>query len=473
MKRLLYKREIFVFTLVAMDTVIITLTFAAAIWLRSSLNVFGREPLILDPVKYKLLYPVLLFSWLTILSIMRQYEPRRRWDTSHIIFSITVAVTIGALLLLAFSYGVYRMEFSRLVIIYLWLAGIVLLVLSRFTVRTILRVFYKRGIAIRGVIIKGFGEAARKLAADYKKNPEMLFRLDGFIVDRGEELTAQDRKDAGELSVNGILGTSDKLIEIVKKEGSSYLILTGQLPPKEKLNEIFEVFGALSVDIKVVPGLYELGPGFLDFDEIGTVPIIGLRRIPMGGWEAVGKRAIDVIGSLLGLIILSPLFLAAAIAIKKESRGPVFFIQKRMGQFAEPFMMFKFRTMKIDADKGPSMTAKNDTRITKTGQLLRRSSMDELPQLINVFLGHMSLVGPRPDAYEFLKSYSHWDKRRLYLRPGLTGLAQARGIRGGGSTLSKDKTKLDMEYMQNQTLWLDIKILFKTIFTVLFHKEAY
>jgi exopolysaccharide biosynthesis polyprenyl glycosylphosphotransferase len=405
--------------------------------------------------------------------MMHQYEPRRKWDFGNILFSIVVAITIGTVFLLVFSYGIFKMEFSRLVLFYMWVVGIVLLVLSRLSVRSLLRLFYRKDIAVRKVIIKGFGEASRRLAIDYKKSPEMLYKLSGFVVGSEDNLSSEDEENAAKWSEKGILGKAEDLMKIVEEEGVTYVVLTGQLPSKETLNNIFEKLSAAGVEVKIVPSLYEVAPGYLEFDEIGSVPVIGTRRIPMAGWEAVGKRVMDVIGSFLGLIILSPLFIAVAIAIKKESPGPVFFIQKRMGQFAEPFMMFKFRTMKTDAANGPSMTAKNDARITKTGQFLRQTSIDELPQLINVLLGDMSLVGPRPDAYDFLKDYSHWDKRRLYLRPGLTGLAQASGVRGGGSTLSKEKTKLDIAYMHEQSLWLDIKILFRTIITVLFHKEAY
>ena len=473
MKRIFQKRELFVFSMVAMDTVLITVTYSLAYILRSYVTIFGEAPVHLDVVNYRLIYPILLFSWLTILSIMRQYEPRHRWDFANILFSITVAITIGTIFLLVFSYGIFKMEFSRLVLVYMWFVGIVLLVLSRLGVRGFLRWLYIKDVAVRKVVIKGYGEAARRLAIDYKKSPEMLYKLSGFVVGADDELSDEDKEKAAALSEKGILGKAEDLIRIVKEEGATYVVLTGRLPSKKILNNIFEKLSIEGVDVKIVPSLYEVAPGCLEFDEIGSVPVIGTRSIAMAGWEAVGKRAMDVFGSLFGLIILSPLFLGVAIAIKKESKGPVLFIQKRMGQFAEPFMMFKFRTMKTDAGNGPSMTAKNDQRITKTGVFLRRTSIDELPQLINVLLGDMSLVGPRPDAYEFLQDYSHWDKRRLYLRPGLTGLAQASGVRGGGSTLSKEKTNLDIAYMHEQSLWLDIKILFRTIITVLFHKEAY
>jgi exopolysaccharide biosynthesis polyprenyl glycosylphosphotransferase len=472
-KRLFQKRELFIFTMVAMDTVLITVTYILAYVIRSQVHLFGQPPVFLDEISYKLLYPVLLFSWLTILSMMHQYEPRRKWDFQNLLFSITVAITIGTVFLLVFSYGIFKMEFSRLVLVYMWFVGIILLVSSRLLIRTLLRWFYKRDIGVRRVVIKGLGEAARRLAIDYKKSPEMLYKVSGFAAGSEDEVTAQDKEMAKGLSEKGILGKAENLVALVKDAGATYVVLTGQLPKRETLNEVYEKLGADGVEVKIVPILYDVAPGYLEFDEIASVPVIGIRRIPMAGWEAVGKRLMDIIGSLLGLIILSPLFIWVAIAIKRESPGPVFFIQKRMGQFAEPFMMFKFRTMKTDSSGGPSMTAKNDARITKVGKFLRRTSIDELPQLINVLIGSMSLVGPRPDAYDFFKDYSKWDKRRLYLRPGMTGLAQAAGIRGGSSTLSKEKTKLDIAYMHEQSLWLDIKILFKTIITVLFHKEAY
>ncbi len=473
MVRVLHKKEIFIFSMVAMDTALITLTYIIAVYLRLNFPLFAKSAALLNPLNYKVSYPVLLFSWLTILSIMRQYEPRRRWNMQDILFSIGVAVTVGTLLLLVFTYGVFHMQFSRLVLLYLWVIGIILLVLSRLFVRTLLRWFYTQDIAIRFVIITGFGEAAKNLAQDYKNYPEMLYKLRGFVVDKNTKITAKDKRWAKEFSEKGILGYMDDLVDIVRKEQVTYVVLTSQLPDREKLRDIYDTLTQEGVDVKIVPMLYELGPKFLDFDEIGTVPIIGLREIPMAGWEAVGKRLIDIVGSFVGLILLSPLFLVVAILIKKESEGPVFFVQERIGQFARPFKMYKFRTMYINHKNTSHKTERNDSRITRVGSFLRRTSIDELPQLVNVLKGDMSLVGPRPDAYSFLRDYSHWHKRRLYLRPGMTGLAQSKGIRGGGSTLSKDKTRLDIEYMKNQSLILDIKILFKTLFTVLFHKEAY
>ncbi len=473
MKKLSLKREVFVFVMVAMDTVLITASYITAFWLRERTALFGIEPVMLDPLNYRLVYPVLLFSWLTILTIMRQYEPRRRWEMQDILFSTSVAVTIGTLFLLVFSYIIFHLHFSRLVLVYLWVAGIALLSLWRLVVRSALRWCYKKDIALRTVVIGGFGEAAKNLARDYKKYPEMLFKLKGFVIRDDYELSAEEEREAKSLSEKGILGKMSALEEIVYEEGASYVILTGQLPDKKRLTKIFDELSRGDMDVKVVPSLYELGPKFLDFDEVGTVPIIGLREIPMMGWEAVGKRVIDIIGSLIGLVLLFPLFLVIAVLIKREDKGPVLFTQERIGQFGKTFKMHKFRTMKINSDNGSPRTEVNDSRITKVGSFLRKTSIDELPQLLNVLKGDMSLVGPRPDSYEFFKEYSQWHKNRLYLRPGLTGLAQCHGVRGGGHTLSEDKTQFDIEYMQNQSLWLDIKILFKTLITVLFHKEAY
>jgi exopolysaccharide biosynthesis polyprenyl glycosylphosphotransferase len=239
------------------------------------------------------------------------------------------------------------------------------------------------------------------------------------------------------------------------------------------LKRLIENLSAKDVEVRIVPDIFEIAPRNMEFDEIGNVPVIGFREIPMQGWESVAKRLVDIVGAAVGLILLSPLFMTIAMLIKKESPGPVFFSQERIGQNGRPFRMYKFRSMRQEAANAPpvKVTGDADPRVTKIGRFIRKTSADELPQLFNVLKGDMSLVGPRPETYLYVSQYTDWNKRRLYLRPGLTGLAQALGARG--NTTIDEKTKYDLEYMRNQSFWLDIKILILTVVNLFRQKEAY
>ncbi|MEW6087373.1 MAG: sugar transferase [bacterium] len=466
------RRALFVFSMVGMDTFLISLAFILAYKLRASVSLFGISAGI-GSANYTAMYPVMLFSWLTILTVMRQYEPRRRWGIDEIFFSISIAVTLEVLFILAFFYATHQLLFQRLMLIYLWFFGIIFLSCSRVVARYILRILARKGGPIvKKVLIAGWGEAARKLAWQYKFHKEMLFKVVGFVLEEDMPVTEEIEKKINDLSEKGIIGKISDVCQAAVKEKVSLVILTGSALRKERLKEIFETLWKENIDCSLVPNIYELAPRCMSYDEISGVPILGFRDVPMLGWESIAKRVIDIIGSVFGLIILSPLFLIISILIKFESPGPVLFTQKRIGQNGRPFKIYKFRSMVREAAAGPLYKVqKNDDRVTKIGAFIRKTSIDELPQLLNVLIGNMSLVGPRPEATIFVDEYSEWNRRRLYLKPGITGLAQANGIRG--NTTIDEKTKYDLEYMEQQSLLLDIKILFKTVATLLFHKEAY
>jgi exopolysaccharide biosynthesis polyprenyl glycosylphosphotransferase len=321
-------------------------------------------------------------------------------------------------------------------------------------------------------MVVGAGQSARMISRYYRYYPEMGYEVSGFVVSNGDAANPYMVKDLGGLSRKGILGTVGDVVRIAGEERISMAVLTGFVEDKQWLVDTLERLSALGIDVNVVPDLFDIAPRHMTFDEVGSVPIIGFRDLPVVGWEAVAKRTLDIIGASVGLLLLSPLFLVTAIAIKLDSMGGVFFGQERIGQNGRPFRMYKFRSMVATAANGPPTKVKeNDDRVTRVGKFIRKTSIDELPQLFNVLKGDMSLVGPRPETYLYVSQYERWHKRRLYLRPGITGLAQANGVRG--NTSISDKTRYDIEYMERQSVWLDVKILFKTVFTVVFQREAY
>jgi Undecaprenyl-phosphate glucose phosphotransferase len=229
------------------------------------------------------------------------------------------------------------------------------------------------------------------------------------------------------------------------------------------------------VTIKVFPDVFQIMASPVGIGDLGGLPLVTVRDIALRGWRRLAKRLMDIAGAALGLIVLSPLMMLVAVLIKLDSRGPVFYVQDRMGLDARPFKMLKFRSMQQNAEvDGPGWTVEDDPRITRLGSLIRRINVDELPQLINVLLGQMSMVGPRPERPVYVNQFRrsiprymdrHWEKA------GLTGWAQVNGLRG--DTSIAERTKYDLWYIENWSLLLDFKILLRTVFNVFESPSAY
>jgi len=219
------------------------------------------------------------------------------------------------------------------------------------------------------------------------------------------------------------------------------------------------------VDIKIFPDIFAYMAGDLNVDDLGGTPLLTVRDIALRGWKLSLKRGLDIFGALFGLIFLSPMLLLIAIIVRLESPGAPFYSQIRMGLDGRPFPIIKFRSMRKDAEsKGVGWTIQNDPRITKVGKILRKTELDELPQLINVLLGHMSLVGPRPERPQYVQQFRQKIPRymeRHREKAGMTGWAQVNGLRG--DTSIEERTSFDLWYVENWSLWLDIKIIIRTV----------
>jgi exopolysaccharide biosynthesis polyprenyl glycosylphosphotransferase len=232
----------------------------------------------------------------------------------------------------------------------------------------------------------------------------------------------------------------------------------------------------------VVPDLFQLSLGRVAVDDVGGIPLIGVRETNIGTWNSLVKRFMDIIGGLIGIVVGAPLMLVIAILIRIDSPGPVIFKQKRIGRGGRAFVVYKFRTMRVGAEEeqqklsslneadGPLFKIRNDPRHTRIGRWLRRISLDELPQLLNVLRGERSLVGPRPPMASEVQHYQDWHKQRLQVSPGLTGLWQ---VSGRSELPFDEQCMLDIYYIENWSPWLDLWIMVKTIPTVLLARGAY
>jgi exopolysaccharide biosynthesis polyprenyl glycosylphosphotransferase len=273
-----------------------------------------------------------------------------------------------------------------------------------------------------------------------------------------------------------VVGQPEDLPDLIEKHSINEVIIA---MPEKGHREIVRVISYCErgrVSIKIFPDVFQFITSDAGIDQLGGLPLLSVRDFAFRGYLLIFKRLMDMIGAGFGLVMLSPLMLLTAVAIKLESPGPAFFVQERMGLDGRPFMMIKFRSMRKDAEKhGPGWTVDNDPRQTKLGKLIRRIEIDELPNLINVFMGEMSLVGPRPEQAHYVEQFRQRVPRymdRHYEKGGMTGWAQVNGLRG--NTSIKERTKYDLWYSEHWSIWFDIKILIRTLWQIVFerHEES-
>jgi Undecaprenyl-phosphate glucose phosphotransferase len=339
----------------------------------------------------------------------------------------------------------------------------------RFTVREMLERRWRAGIGLKRILIAGAGDLGRLIADKILEHRELGYQIVGFVDDRA----------AGDhLGYRGLplLGTLDEASEITVREAIDHLYVA--LPPElhVRMIELLESTSREMVDVKVVPDLLQVIALRARLEDLDGVPIINVNDVPLQGFNSILKRLIDVAISTAALVLLAvPLGLLASI-VKLTSRGPVFYRQERMGLDGKSFTILKFRSMYDDAERstGPVWTVPDDPRVTPFGRFLRRSNLDELPQLWNVLRGDMSIVGPRPERPHFVQQFKHRIPQymlRHKVKAGLTGWAQVNGWRG--NTPLDKRIEYDLYYIENWSVRLDLKIMWLTLLRGFFHKHAY
>jgi exopolysaccharide biosynthesis polyprenyl glycosylphosphotransferase len=371
--------------------------------------------------------------------------------------TILKATTAGTLVVVVVTY-VNRdvaSAFPSSVFFLSWLLNTLLLSSWRLIFRELYR-------PVKRVLIVGDGDEGRAVAEEIKRTPKSNYHLVGFIG---------DKRNTG----NGIniLGGYSDVIQIIEKEKIDELIITVPPTSNQKLWDTILSYENEHVRFKTVPDIYEAIIGKLETIQIEPVPLIDIDILPITGWNRSIKRVIDIIVSFSILILSFPILIIIGILIKLDSKGPIIFTQERVGRDYKLFKIYKFRTMKVGAEKdtGPVLATKDDERITRVGKFLRKTRLDELPQCINVFLGQMSLVGPRPERPFFVEQFKQsipGYSKRFKVRPGITGLAQ---VNASYDISPKSKLKYDLLYIKNYSLLLDIKVMLKTLL-VMFSKRG-
>ncbi len=339
---------------------------------------------------------------------------------------------------------------------------------ARVAVRHVFEQRWRRGIGLKRVLIAGAGDLGRAVADKLIENREMGYQLAGFV---------DDRAGGDHIGYRGLplLGTLDDAADILQRERIDQLYVALPLDDHVKMLALVESANREIVDIRVVPDLLQVIALRAQLEDLDGIPIINIHGVPLRGFNGVLKRALDVALSAVGLVALALPLAVIALVIRLTSPGPALYRQERMGLDGKRFWVWKFRSMYADAEQetGPVWASEDDPRCTPIGRFLRRTSLDELPQLWNVLLGHMSLVGPRPERPFFVEQFKHRIPQymlRHKVKAGLTGWAQVNGWRG--NTSLEKRIEYDLYYIENWSVALDIKILWLTLVKG-FHRHAY
>ncbi len=397
------------------------------------------------------------------------YAPKRGTQRKYEVYGIFKANIVGALLFIAALYVVNQPNFSRSMIFLFLAVNVVMTLVSRHLMRDLLHFFRKRGYNVKYILLVGYSRAAEEYITRINSNPQWGYVVRGILDDRIPRGT----------SYKGVkvLGEIDNLHIILPENKLDEISITLSLQDYGRLEEIVDLCEKSGVHTKFIPDYNSLIPSKPYTEDLMGLPVINIRYVPLTNtlnW--VSKRIVDIVGSLLGLILFSPFMIFAAIGIKMSSAGPLIFKQERVGLHNRTFQMFKFRTMEVqkETEEKKAWTVKDDPRVTKIGRVLRRTSIDEMPQLINILRGDMSLVGPRPERPLFVEKFKEEIPRYMIkhqVRPGLTGWAQINGYRG--DTSIRRRVDYDIYYIENWTMGMDIKIMFLTVFKGFINKNAY
>jgi len=484
------QRRLLVIALIIGDALALAAGFAVAYGLRFYWLAGLFQSGYAAPALYGRLAAVLIPAWLIVFALFHLYDERYLLAGPREYGLLFNACTVGAMLVVAFSFLSPTFIIARGWLVLAWLCGFLSAALWRFVLRRIVRWLRSRGYLVSPALIVGVNEEAQALAEQFAHSPASGVRLVGFVAADGDEgggsaLTLAPLPIPGEWDVAGapVLGQVDDLEHLVEQHGIRELIVATSALSRPTLLQIFQTFGTSEqVAVRMSSGLLEIMTTGVQVKEIGPVSLFSINQVRLTGIDVVLKAVLDYAVTVPGLILLSPLWLALALAVKLDSAGPVLYRRRVLGVGGRPFDAFKFRTMYVDGDAilaaHPELQAqlrenhkiKDDPRVTRVGRFLRKYSLDEFPQLINVLLRQMSLVGPRMISPPELDKYGKWGMNLLTVPPGITGLWQ---VSGRADVSYEERVRLDMYYIRNYTIWLDLQILLRTIPAVLKGKGAY
>ena len=457
-----------VLALVAGDAVAAVAALVAAYVLRFWPD-FIPAPLGVPPVEpyLFLLVPLLPLHALS-LRVVGLYQYRHERTKADEAFLVVQGVTLATLLLVAATFFIRSFSYSRLAILLFWGLDVLSVYGVRLAIRDVVRGLRRHGRFVRRALVVGAGPLGQEVVTRLRAHPEFGVRVVGYLDDQrpvGERLEGKE-----------VLGGCEAVTRVLADHRIDQVFVA---LPMEAHAEVFKVLNAIEgelVDVKMVPDVLQFVTLRAAVEELEGLPVVSLAQSPITGWSRLGKRAMDLVLALTGLVVLSPVLGLIALGIRLSSPGRVFYRQERMGLDGRSFAMLKFRSMHpgAEAESGPVWAAVDDARRTRLGRTLRRFSLDELPQLWNVVKGDMSLVGPRPERPFFVHQFKTLIPQymlRHKVKSGLTGWAQVNGLRG--NTSLEKRIEYDLYYIQNWSLLLDVKILLLTLYRAWQHRHAH
>ncbi|MES1186230.1 MAG: undecaprenyl-phosphate glucose phosphotransferase [Myxococcales bacterium] len=450
------------------DATIIVLAWLASYWLRFSWPIIPVTKGFPAFSAYAALTPFVALLWLAVFGTLRVYQFGRSFGAVKEMQALLKAHGLALLLFVTLTYLFEAYKYSRLVTLYFGVLAAVGLVAMRLLVRSAFRALRLRGFNQRHIVIAGEGPAVERLIERIDGFPELGLQVRGIVTHEGSTAVGVGGKP--------VLGHFGQIAELIQHVKADEVLISVPWSQQDEVSRLLDLLKDETVDVRLVPDVHAyvtLGCEVEDFD---GVPVVRINDSPLIGWYAAGKRLTDIVVAGLALIILSPLLLMIALVVRLSSPGPVLYKQERMGLDGKTFQMLKFRSMRVDAEEktGAVWAREVDDRRTLLGTLLRKTSLDELPQLWNVLRGEMSLVGPRPErpvfVHQFRQEIPHYMLRHK-VKAGITGWAQVNGWRG--NTSLRRRIECDLYYIQNWSYALDLKILTLTLWKGFVNKNAY
>lgn len=457
---------------VLLDAASIIGAFLAAYYVRfftTFTNIFSVEKGIPELSLYLNFAIFTLPIWILTMQNFKMYKLRRTVFIGDEFVHIVKCVSIGILLSIGITFFVRDDSFSRLVFVLVWVFSTAFVTIARYIMLKVEKTFYNKNVGLRNIAIVGMTETADGIYKTLSKDTFTGFRMKGFF--------ANDTGDNKFTTEKTFLGNTDSIPEKIKEHKIQNLLFCLPHEENEHLYSIIKNCEGINVEFMLVPDFMELISSRLKITELHGIPLMIIKTFPLSVWDRIIKRIFDIITSFTILVMISPVFLVIALLVKLTSKGPVFYKQERVSIDGTKFNMMKFRSMRIDAeaDGTPKFALKNDDRYTPIGLMLRKFSLDELPQFLNVIKGDMSIVGPRPEREYFINIMKETVNKYLErhrVKCGITGWAQVNGLRGSESSI-QTRIEYDIYYIENWSLVFDIKIILKTLKEMFFSKNAF
>lgn len=451
------------------DVIVIAASYFSAWWLRFRGPFSGNAVRTLSFEQYMFALVFIIPGFLLLYHAFNLYVPMRMQGRRLVLANVIKANTLGLLLIMFVLYTIDEGNFSRMVIYIFYAINISADWLVRMLIFYIQRDMWRRGLNQKQLLLVGYSRAAEEYIDRVIQNPQWGYVIRGILDDNiAAGTTYRGIKVIGRIANLSVILPANRLDEIA---------ITLGLSEYYRLEEIVSMCEKSGVHTKFIPDYNKIIPTRPYTEDILGLPVINIRYVPLNNmFHAFVKRMMDIFGSIAAIIVASPVMLVVSILVKLTSPGPLIYKQERVGLHNKTFWMYKFRSMEVqpEAEERKAWTVKNDPRVTGIGKFMRRTSIDELPQLFNILKGDMSLVGPRPERPFFVEKFREEIPRYMVkhqVRPGLTGWAQVNGYRG--DTSIRKRIECDLYYIENWSVGFDVKILFLTIFKGFINKNAY